>query len=459
MNVMNFLKKTEQYFEFRERNTGWNFELIGGVTTFLTMSYIIFLQPVMLSGALFEQPTGMDQMALFTSVCLASALGSFFMGLIAKYPVALAPGMGANVLFVLTLLPICAKQLKLPLNDPQVWRLGLAVIFCSGLIFFVISFMNIRNMMAKAISMNLKYAIAGGIGLFIALIGLEKGGIIVIRDSSHLGLSQNLCSVDSLVFFVGLLAITVYHILRMKGAILLGICTSLLVALVFGKLQFTGVCSLPPSPAPVFMQFDLAALWKHFSALLPLIIIFTMIDIFDTLGTLIGTAAQGGFLTKEGELPDANKAFGADAAATLTGALLGQSTVTSYIESAGGIEAGAKTGVSAITAGFCFIIAMFFGPLISAISGYPQVLAPALVIVGLMMMRSIKLIDWEDYSEAVPSFIIFTGIAFCYSIADGMAMGLIAYPLIKLFTGRWREASMFSYFMAVLLLGYLLFIR
>ncbi len=456
---MNFLEKTERYFEFKERNAKWNFELIGGVTTFLTMSYIIFLQPMMLSGAFFGQPTGMDQKALFTSCCIASALGSFFMGMIAKYPVALAPGMGANVLFVLTLLPLCAKQLQLPLNDPRVWQLGLAVIFCSGLIFFVISFMNIRNMIAKAISMNLKYAIAGGIGLFIALIGLEKGGIIVMGDSAHPGLNRNLCNVDSLVFFTGLLAIAAYHVLRIKGAILLGICTSVLVALVFGKLQFTGVCSLPPSPAPVFLQFDLAALWTHFSALLPLIIIFTMMDVFDTLGTLIGTAAQGGFLTKEGELPDAGRAFGADATATLTGALLGQSTVTAYVESAAGIEAGAKTGISAVTAGVCFVIAMFFGPLIFAISGYPQVLAPALVIVGLMMMRSVRLINWDDYSEAVPSFVILTGIVFCYSIADGIAMGLISYPLIKLFTGRWREAGIFSYFMAALLLGYLLFIR
>jgi len=338
------------------------------------------------------------------------------------------------------------------------------VVFISGFIFLILSFLNVREVMMNSISPSMKYAMAGGIGLFIALIGFQKGGVIHTVFGNYLLNAKELDSSGSLIFFTGLIVIAVLHVRKVRGAILWGILAAAGVALFVGKIHYDGVMKMPPSIGPVFAKMDFVNVFINILKLLPFIIIFTFMDIFDTLGTLVGVASQSG-LMKEGKLPDAKRAFAADSIGTIFGVFCGQSTVTSYIESSAGVECGGRTGLTAVVTGMCFLLAVLFTPLFSMIAQYPgegginPIVAPALVIVGAMMIQSVRHIEWGDFSEAIPAFLILAGIPFTYSIADGLTLGFIVYPIIKLLGGKGREISWLSYLLGGILLLYVIFIK
>lgn len=446
-----------RFFQVKERGSRCGTEVFAGITTFAAMAYIIFVQPAIMSGQMFNMNTGMSFDALVTTTCIASAIGCLLMGILANFPVGLAPGMGENFYFVLSVLPVCAALPGMRAGSDAVWQLGLGLVCVSGVVFAVISFLNVRKLIMDAISPSLKNAIAAGIGLFIALIGLQNGQVIVTQ-SGHYVLNGHFTTAASLVFMVGLVTISVLHILRIRGAILIGIVSSSLLAALLGEISFVQPFGVPAAPRPLLFHMDIAGVMHYFWQLLPLIVIFTFMDVFDTLGTVIGVGTCAG-LMKDGELPNSAKIFAADATATVTGSCLGHSTVTSFIESVTGVEAGGRTGLTAVVAGLCFMLAMFLTPFIKVIAGYMPITAPALVVVGAMMLKNIKDIDWDDFSEAIPAFLIISGIPFCYSIADGMILGFITYPLIKVLAGRGKSIGWLTYLLAVLLLAYLIFLK
>ncbi len=445
------------YFQIKERGSGFQTETFAGITTFAAMAYIIFVQPAIMSGQMFNLNTGMDFEALVTTTCIVSAIGCLLMGIMANFPVGLAPGMGENFYFVLSVLPVCAALPGMKAGTAPVWQLALGLVFVSGVIFAVISFLNVRKFLMDAISPGLKNAIAAGIGLFIALIGLQNGKVIVTQGG-HYALNGQFTSAASLVFLTGLLTIAVLHILKVRGAILLGIIAAALVAAATGEITFGQPFGMPANPGPLLFSMDLPGVMCHLWQLLPLIIIFTFMDVFDTLGTVIGVGSSAG-LMKDGELPNSARIFAADATATVAGACCGHSTVTSFIESVTGVEAGGKTGFTAVVTGLCFVLAMFLTPFIKVIAGYMPITAPALVVVGAMMLKNIRDIDWDDFSEAIPAFLVISGIPFCYSIADGMILGFITYPLIKLLSGRGKSIGWLTYLLAFILLAYLLVLK
>ncbi|OGV48715.1 MAG: hypothetical protein A2X49_03820 [Lentisphaerae bacterium GWF2_52_8] len=464
-------RKLAEFFRFSERGTSFGIEVVAGLTTFATMAYIIFLQPAIMSGQLFNMNTGMDFNALLAGTCVAAAFGSILMGLLANYPIALAPGMGENFFFVLTALPLCATVLGVQSGTPETWQLALGVVFVSGVIFALLSFLNLRKLLINAVSPSMKAAIAAGIGLFIAFIGLKNGGLVNIQNN-NLSMNHDFRSVSLLVFLIGLAVTGALQILKVRGGILWGILVATFSALLlqnfnFGFLEFPAqeklLLAFPfsaeiPSLAPVFAQMDIAGVWTHLAQLAPLILIFTFMDVFDTLGTMIGVGTQAG-LIKDNRLPNAERAFAADAIGTVGGAVCGHSTVTSYIESAAGVEHGGRTGLVAVVTGLCFLAALFCSPLVAMVTRCPAVTAPALVIVGAMMIRNVTRIDWDDYSEALPSFLVLIGIPFTSSIGDGMVIGFIAYPVIKILSGRPREAGWLSVGLGALLVIYLCYAK
>ena len=474
-----------RFFRLSENNTSVKTEVLAGITTFLTMAYIIFLQPAILSGELFGQPTGMDKNAVMTATCLAAALATAIMALYARYPIAQAPGMGENFLFVLSVIPAA-----LAAGYANAWQVALGVVFVSGLLFLLLSVLGARERIVNAISPSMKNAMAVGIGLFIAFIGLQNAGLIQsaasivptpagpsLSTGTLVRLNPNFASADLIVFFFGLVLTAVLHVRRVRGSILWGICgttalcagaTLLLRAVppaiaqsrVFAgsglveRFQFaTGVVSLP-TIRPTLFKMDI----YHALALWPFILIFLFMDVFDTIGTLIGVSEQAGFM-KDNKLPRANRALLSDAVGTVAGACLGTSTVTSYIESAAGVEQGGRTGLTGLTAAGLFLLALFFSPLIAMVGSYPAITAPALVVVGSMMIQNVRKIDWHDYSECIPAFLTMLGIPLTYSIADGLALGFITYPIIKLLSGRGKEAGSLSFAMGIVLLAYFIFVR
>lgn len=433
-------QKLSEYFEFVGRETNWSREIFAGLTTFAAMAYIIFVQPNIMSGQMFNMDTGMAFNALVTTTCLAAALGCLLMGIVANFPAGLAPGMGENFYMVLTVLPACAALVG---DKAAAWHLALGVVFISGVIFALLSFFNIRKFIMNAISPSLKSAIAAGIGLFVALIGLQNGKIVISANGLY-GLCNDFDNATVIIFFFGLIVISVLHILKIRGAILLGIAGSAILAVCLGQIHPVQPFGLPGNPMPVIAKVNISGTLHFFGKLFPLIVIFTFMDIFDTLGAVVGLGSCSG-LMKDGTLPNSNRIFASDATATVAGAALGHSTVTTYIESAAGIEAGGRTGVTAIVTGICFLLAMFATPFIHSVAQCNAVTAPALVVVGAMMMQSIKNIDWNDFSESIPAFLIIVGIPFSYSIADGMILGFVSYPIIKLLSGKGKTTGWLSY--------------
>ena len=462
-------------FRLSESGTTARTEVVAGVTTFLTMSYIIFVQPAVLSGVMFDRPTGMDFGAVMTATCLAAALASAIMGLYARYPIAQAPGMGENFFFVLAAVPAAAAA-----GAAVPWATALGAVFISGVLFLVLSLVGVREAVMNAISPSMKHAIAAGIGLFIAFIGLQNAGLIVKDPGTAVRLNPHFASPDLVVFFVGLLVAAGLHARRVRGSILWGILVAGILAIslklllphldaelvdtpliaesaLVNRFEIADrVVDAPPSLAPTLLQMDVRGALTL--AMAPIVAIFLFMVFFDTVGTLVGVAQQAG-LMRDDRLPRARQAFVSDAVGTVAGAALGTSTVTSYIESATGVEQGGRTGLTAVTVAVLFLLALFFSPIVAMFGGYAPVTAPALVIVGGMMLRNVRHLDWDDYTEVLPAFLVLIGIPLSYSIADGLALGFVAYPLVKVLGGRARDVRWVSWLVAVLLLGDFVLVR
>jgi AGZA family xanthine/uracil permease-like MFS transporter len=440
----------ERLFRFSQRGSDLRTEVLAGVTTFLTMAYIIFVQPAVLSTDLVGKPTGLDFGAVLVATCLGAAFASILMGLVADYPIALAPGMGENFFFVTVVMGLTA------LGVPDAWQTALGMVFISGVAFILLTLLHVREAVIDAISPSMRNGIAVGIGLFIAFIGLRNATLIVGKPGTLLGLNTHLGSVDVAVFAVGLVVSTVLMVRRVRGALLWGIAGGALLAWVLGRIHFTGFVGLPEIERQAFFAMDVRRALQP--ALLPFIIVFLFMGLFDTVGTLVGVAEQAGLLERD-KLPRANRALLVDAAGITAGACLGTSTITCYIESAAGVAAGGRTGFAAIVTGVLFLLALLFGPLVRTIGAYAPLTAPALVLVGAMMIQNARKVAWDDPSEAVPVFLTIVGIPLSYSIADGLALGFVSYPVVKLLGGRGREVGWLAYVMAALLVAYFLLVR
>lgn len=418
----------ERLFKLSENKTSFRTEVLAGVTTFLTMCYIIIVNPLILSE------TGMDHGAVFVATCLAAAIGCLVMGLIANYPIALAPGMGLNAYFTYS---VC-----LGMGVP--WQTALAAVFISGLIFLAISFLKIREAIVNAIPISLKFAIGGGIGLFLALVALKNSGIIVANPATLVGLGD-IKQPTVLLSLLGFLMIVVMHHFRIRGAIIISILVITAISTFMGLNQFKGVVGEIPSLAPTFLQMDFEGLFS--ASLIGVIFVFFLVDLFDSTGTLVGVSHRAGLLV-DGKLPRLKKALFADSTAIVAGAAFGTSSTTPYIESASGVAAGGRTGLTAVVVACLFLACLFLAPLAQSVPGFAT--APALLFVGVLMIQGITNIDWEDITEAVPAFLTIVFMPFAYSIADGIAMGFISYALIKLLTGKAKTVPYMVWIVAVL---------
>ena len=465
----------ERFFRLSEHQTSVRVEVLAGLSTFFTMAYIIFVQPAVLSGTMFGKPTGMAFGSVTSATCVSAAFATALMALYARYPIAQAPGMGENFFFVFSAVPAAAAA-----GFENAWQVALGTVFISGVLFLALSLTGLRESLFNAISPNLKHAIAAGIALFIAFIGLQNAGLVLKDPGTAVKLNPHFASPDLLVFFVGLLLTAALHARGVRGSILLGIGAATFLAVVLKlvypllpatiakspdiagsvlvtKFEFAkGLLAAPPSLAPTFLKMDLVHALSP--RMLPFVFVFFIMLLFDTIGTLIGVCEQAGFI-KDNRLPRARQAMLSDAAGTVVGAALGTSTVTSFIESAAGVEQGGRTGLTGLVVAGLFLLALFFSPLVAMVGSYPPATAPALVIIGAMMVRSITKIDWQDASEAVPAFLTLIGIPLSFSIADGLALGFISYPIIKLLTGKGRQVGWLMYLMAVLLLIYFTLVR
>lgn len=418
----------ERLFKLSENKTTFRTEVLAGVTTFLTMCYIIIVNPIILSE------TGMDYGAVFVATCLAAAIGCFVMGLVANYPIALAPGMGLNAYFTYS---VC-----LGMGIP--WQTALAAVFMSGLVFIAISLFKIREAIVNAIPMSLKLAIGGGIGLFLALVALRNAGIIVDNSATLVGLGH-MQQPTVLLSLFGFLLIIILHYYRIRGAIIISILVITALATFLGLNEFKGVVGQIPSITPTFLQMNFEGLFT--ASLVGVIFVFFLVDLFDSTGTLVGVAHRAGLL-QDGKLPRLKKALFADSTAIVAGAALGTSSTTPYIESASGVAAGGRTGLTAVVVALLFLACLFLAPLAQSVPSFAT--APALLFVGVLMIQGITHIDWEDITEAVPAFLTIVFMPFTYSIADGIAMGFISYALVKLFTGQAKQVPYMVWIIALL---------
>ena len=427
----------EKIFRLKEKKTNVKTEIMAGITTFMTMSYILAVNPQILGDA------GMDKGAVFTATIIASIIAILIMALYANLPFALAPGLGLNAFFTYTVVMTMGKS----------WEFALAAVFIEGIIFVFLTFFNVREAIFNAIPRSLKTAVSVGIGLFIALIGLLNSTVIVKNDVG-LGLG-NLVSKESFIFFIGLLIMAVLTARKTKGALLIGIVISTIIALFTGvsKLPEGGIIQLPPSLSPIAFKLDFSSMFSL--EMFSVVFAFLFVDLFDTIGTLTGVATKAKMLDENGQLPNAGRALFADSIGTTLGALLGTSTVTTFVESATGVAEGGRTGLTALSTGFCFFLSIFFYPLITIIPA--QATAAALVMVGLFMIDSIVDINFGDFTESFPAFMTIIMMPFAYSIAEGIAFGMISYASVKLLTGKGKEVSPLVYVLAlVFLLRYLL---
>lgn len=409
-----------KYFELEQNGTTVRRETLAGITTFLTMAYIVFVNPAILADA------GMDRDAAFVATCLAAAFGSLLMGILANYPIALAPGMGLNAFFTYTVVAQMGHS----------WQTALGVVFLSGIIFLLLSVFPVREWIVNSIPRALKMAISAGIGMFLAIIALKNAGIVVDSPATLVQLGD-LGQPAALFAALGFFAMVAMDRLKVPGAILIAILGVTVIASLFGMNQFSGVVSTPPSLAPSFLQMDLATAFEL--SLISVVLAFLFVDLFDTAGTLIGVAHRAGLLDENGRLPRLRGALLADSLATVAGAALGTSTTTSYIESTAGIRAGGRTGLTAIVVAILFLACLLFAPLAGSIPAYAT--APALLFVACMMARGLAEINWEDVTDYVPAVVTALAMPLTFSIATGIGIGFITYAAVKVLSGRFQEAS------------------
>ncbi|PCM45116.1 NCS2 family permease [Marinobacter sp. ANT_B65] len=410
----------ERLFKLQAHGTNVRKELVAGITTFLTMAYIIVVNPDILSS------TGMDFGAVFVATCLAAAIGSLIMGLWANYPIALAPGMGLNAFFSFTVVGSLGYS----------WEVALGAVFLSGFIFLLLSIFKVREWIINSIPMSLRFGISAGIGFFLALIALKNAGIVIDHPATLVGLG-NLKSAESLLFFGGFVLICALSFRRITGAVMIGIIAITVIAMMLGMVEYKGFFAAPPSLAPTFMQMDIAGALNV--GMISIVFAFLFVDLFDTSGTLIGAAHRGGLLDEDGKLPRLGRALMSDSVATMSGAALGTSTTTSYIESTAGISAGGRTGLTAVVVAVLFLACLLLSPIASIIPPYAT--APALLYVAVLMASGLKLIDWDDITEAAPAVVTALMMPLTFSIANGIAMGFVTYAVIKALSGRWSELS------------------
>ncbi len=424
-----FIQKT---FGMDPAKHGIRTEIIAGITTFLTMAYILAVNPSIF-GALATQ--GMPTDAVFTATALAAIVGCLVMSIYAKKPFGLAPGMGLNAFFVFT---VC-------LGMGHSWQMALTAIFLEGILFILLTITNVRKLIVDAIPMNLKRAIGAGIGLYIAFIGLKSAGIIVSSDSTSVTLGP-LSDSTSLLAIIGLLLTSVLVILKVRGGMLLGILVTTIIGIPMGVTHFNGLLSTPPSISSIFCQFEWSQIFSW--DMVAIVFTFLFIDMFDTIGTVVGVSVKSGMVDEKGNVDGINKVLMADAVATVAGAMFGTSTTTTYIESASGVSEGGRTGLTSFTIAVCFAIALLFSPLFLAIPGAAT--GPVLFIVGVMMAAPVKEIDWEDYSEAIPAFVTMLLMPLACSISDGIMLGMISYVVINALTGKFKKVSVTMWILAVL---------
>lgn len=407
-------------FQLAQNNTNVRTEVVAGITTFLTMAYIIFVNPAILADA------GMDQGAVFVATCLAAIVGTLIMALYANYPIALAPGMGLNAFFTYTVV----------LTYGFTWQQALGAVFCSGVLFVLLSLSGVREAVINAIPRSLKMAVSAGVGLFLGIIAMQNAGIIIDHPATLVTVG-NLLEPAALLAILGFVLITVLNHFNVLGATVLGILAVTLIGLPLGLTEYTGLLSMPPDVAPTLLALDLSRVLEVSF----LIVVFSMlfVDLFDTAGTLIGVTHRAGMLDEQGRLPRMKQALLADSSATVAGALVGTSNTTSYIESASGVAVGGRTGLASVVTALCFGLALFFAPLAGMIPAYAT--AAALIYVACVMARGLSEIDWEDATEYAPAVVTALAMPLTYSIATGIGLGFIVFTLMKLFTGRFKQVS------------------
>ncbi|MBH0006001.1 NCS2 family permease [Psychrobacter sp. SWN149] len=427
----------ERYFGINGENTTIKTEIIAGITTFLTMAYIIFVNPNVLADA------GMDKGAVFVATCLAAAVGCFIMGIYARLPVALAPGMGLNAFFTYGVV----------LGMGYAWQTALGAVFLSGCIFVLLSLFKIREAIINAIPTSLKHGVVAGIGAFLAFIALQSAGIIVNHDATLVGLGD-MTSFGPAMASLGFVVIIGLSYKRVPGAVTIGILLVALISLLMGYTQFTGIVSAPPSIAPTLMQLDIAGAFDV--GMISVIFAFLFVDLFDTAGTLIATTSQAKLIDKDGNIPNMGKALLADSTATVAGSLLGTSSTTSYIESISGIASGGRTGLMAVTVGVLFLLSIFFSPLAGMIPAYAT--AGAIFYVAVLMMGTLKDIEWSDLTEAAPVVVVLLFTPLTYSIADGIALGFITFTAVKVVAGKFADISIAVWLLTIILLVKIIFL-
>jgi AGZA family xanthine/uracil permease-like MFS transporter len=408
----------DRLFQLTERGTTPRTEMVAGATTFLTMVYIVVVNPAILAQA------GIDQGAAFVATCLAAAIGSALMGLLANFPIALAPGMGLNAYFTFTVV----------LGMGVSWQAALGAVFISGLLFLAVSLLRIREWLVNGIPLSLKLGIAAGIGFFLGLIGLRSMGLVVDNPATLVGLGS-LSEPSTLLACFGFLLIAALSARRVPGAIILGIIAVAVLGVPFGLTRFDGILSLPPSLAPTFLQLDIAGALEL--GLVGIVFTFFLVDLLDNTGTLIATTHRAGLMRRDGTVPNLGRALVADSGGAIFGSVLGTSTTVSYIESASGIQAGGRTGLTAVTVAVLFLAVLFLAPLAVAVPGFAT--APALVFVACLMAQALRSIDWDEATEYLPAVITALAMPFTFSIATGIALGFITHAVLKATTGKAAE--------------------
>lgn len=427
----------DRLFKLTQHRTTVKTELAAGLTTFITMAYIIFVNPNIMADA------GIDHGAAFVATCLAAAFGCFLMGLYANWPVGLAPGMGLNAFFTYTVVNTMGYS----------WQIALGAVFLSGVLFMVLTFSRIREWLLNSIPSSLRFAMGAGVGLFLGLIGLKTAGIVVAHPSTlvHIG---DLTSPGPLLAAICFLMIAVLEYRRVFGSILISILTVTLVGVGLGIVKFGGVFSMPPSLAPTFMAMDIAGAFNV--TMVSVILAFLFVHMFDTAGTLMGVAQRANLVKEDGRIENLSKAMKADSASSVFGGVLGVPPVTSYVESAAGVAAGGRTGLTAVTVGVLFVAAMFFAPLAGMIPPYAT--AGALIYVAMLMMGGMAHIDWDEHTETIPAIVTVIMMPLTFSVADGIALGFVSYVAMKAFTGRYREVSLSLYVLCAIFIAKFIFL-
>ena len=427
----------ERLFKLKSHETTPKQELLAGLTTFVTMAYIILVNPQIMSAA------GMDPGASFVGTCIAAALACFAMGLYANWPVGLAPGMGLNAFFTFTVV----------IEMGYSWEIALGAVFLAGILFVLMSITPLRRWMLDSIPMNLRVAMGSGVGLFVGFIGLKSGGLIIDNDANFLSLGD-FSKVETFLAGLGFLLISVLAIRKVPGAIILGVIAVTVVGMIFGLIQFQGFVSMPPDLAPNFLKLDILGALDL--AMVSVVISFLFVNLFDTAGTLLGVANRANLVDSDGNVKNLARALKADSTSSVVGAFFGCAPVTSYVESSAGVEAGGRTGLTAVVVGLLFLLAIFFSPLAAIVPAYAT--SGALIYVAILMLGGMEKLDWSDTTELVPSLIMIVMIPLTFSIANGIALGFISYVVIKAFVGEIKSVSSGAWFLFAIFVAKFVFL-